>query len=223
VCGAAVKGSARRSPPQLGSPRSHGGSTVPGPSSCGRASRGPLPTGWHPETTRSTADLGGGWLRVWSMRRLAKRGTGVGRAHPAINCVGGRAGRGGDAQSIVCSRTINTSFVERRHGTDRGQNGRNSRRSHRFSKDREIPVARSYFTASRSNFYRPVRTLRTRWEDVHWQQRTTGGQRRRLIMFESWRKDSNSRPFNANRTLPSILDSSTMRESTASFQGPPPL
>ena len=97
---------------------------------------------------------------------------GTGRVHPAIHCAGGRADRGGAAQGIVCSRTINTSFVERRHGTDRGQNARKSRRSYRFSKDWEVQVAMSYFTAYRSNFCWPVRTLRTKAEDGRWQQRT---------------------------------------------------
>ena len=55
-------------------------------------------------------------------------------------------------KASVCSRTIKTSFVERRHGTDRGQNARKSRRSYRFSKDGEVHVAMSYFTAYRSNF-----------------------------------------------------------------------
>ena len=77
-------------------------------------------------------------------------------------------------KASVCSRTINTSFVERRHGTDRGQNARKSRRSCRFSKDREVHVAMSYFTAYRSNFCWPVRTLRTKAEDGRWQQRTLG-------------------------------------------------
>jgi hypothetical protein len=75
-------------------------------------------------------------------------------------------------KASVCSRTINTSFVERRHGTDRGQNARKSRRSYRFSKDWEVHVAMSYFTAYRSNFCWPVRTLRTKAEDGRWQQRT---------------------------------------------------
>jgi hypothetical protein len=60
----------------------------------------------------------------------------------------------------VCSRTINTSFVERRHGTDRSQNARKSRRNDRFSKEGEVHVAMSDFTAYRSNFCWPVPTLR---------------------------------------------------------------
>jgi hypothetical protein len=55
-------------------------------------------------------------------------------------------------QASVCSRTSNTSFVERRHATDRGQNARKSRRSYRFSKDWQVHEAMTYFTAYRYNF-----------------------------------------------------------------------
>ena len=72
----------------------------------------------------------------------------------------------------VCSRTINTSFVERRHGTDRGQNSRKARRTYRFSKDWEIHEAMTYFTAYRYNFCWAVRTLRTKREDGRWRPRT---------------------------------------------------
>jgi hypothetical protein len=72
----------------------------------------------------------------------------------------------------VCSRTINTSFVERRHATDRGQNARKSRRTYRFSKDWRVHEAMTYFTAYRYNFCWPVRTLRVKGEGGHWQQRT---------------------------------------------------
>jgi hypothetical protein len=85
----------------------------------------------------------------------------------------------GDEQAVeavlkasVCSRTINTSFVERRHATDRGQNARKSRRSYRFSKDWMVHEAMTYFTAYRNNFCWPVRTLRTKAENGRWQQRT---------------------------------------------------
>jgi len=37
-------------------------------------------------------------------------------------------------RASVCSRTINTSFVERQHGTARCQNARQSRRTYRFNK-----------------------------------------------------------------------------------------
>ena len=85
----------------------------------------------------------------------------------------------GDEQAVaevlkasVCSRTINTSFVERQHGTARGQNARQSRRTYRFSKDWEVHESMSYFTRYRYNFCWPVRTLRVRGAAGRWQQRT---------------------------------------------------
>jgi len=85
----------------------------------------------------------------------------------------------GDEQAVaevlkasVCSRTINTSFVERRHATDRGQNARKSRRTYRFSKDWQVHEAMTYFTAYRYNFCWAVRTLRRKGADGRWQQRT---------------------------------------------------
>ena len=72
----------------------------------------------------------------------------------------------------ACSRTINTSFVERRHGTDRGQNARKSRRTYRFSKDWQVHEAMTYFTAYRYNFCWSVRTLRVKGEDGRWRRRT---------------------------------------------------
>jgi len=62
------------------------------------------------------------------------------------------------ARSTV-SRTINTSFVERNNGTDRGQNARKVRKSYCFSKDWELHNAASYFIAFSYNFCWPVRTL----------------------------------------------------------------
>ena len=75
-------------------------------------------------------------------------------------------------KASVCSRTINTSFVERRHATDRAQNARKSRRTYRFSKDWRVHEAMTYFTAYRYNFCWPVRTLRIRNEEGAWQPRT---------------------------------------------------
>ncbi|HMB05450.1 MAG TPA: hypothetical protein VKP69_17150 [Isosphaeraceae bacterium] len=72
----------------------------------------------------------------------------------------------------ACSRTINTSFVERQHATARGQNARQSRRTYRFSKDWQVHEAMTYFTRYRYNFCWPVRTLRVRGEDGRWQKRT---------------------------------------------------
>ena len=72
----------------------------------------------------------------------------------------------------VCSRTINTSFVERQHATDRGQNARKARRTYRFSKDWRVHEAMTYFTLYRYNFCWPVRTLRVRDGAGGWQSRT---------------------------------------------------
>ena len=47
---------------------------------------------------------------------------------------------------------INTAFVERRNGTDRGQNARKTRKSYRFSKDWDIHNAATYFICYSYNF-----------------------------------------------------------------------
>jgi IS1 family transposase len=70
------------------------------------------------------------------------------------------------------SRTVNTSFVERQHGTDRGQNARKTRKTYRFSKDWRVHEAMTYFTLYRYNFCWVVRTLRQRDEQDRWQRRT---------------------------------------------------
>jgi IS1 family transposase len=57
------------------------------------------------------------------------------------------------------SRTINTSFVERHHLTDRHHNARKSRKTYRFSKDWRMHEAMTYFTMYSYNFCWPVRTL----------------------------------------------------------------
>ncbi|MBV8555785.1 MAG: hypothetical protein JO116_09475 [Planctomycetaceae bacterium] len=75
-------------------------------------------------------------------------------------------------KASVCSRTINTSFVERHHATDRGQDARQARRTYRFSKDWRVHEAMTYFTLYRYNFCWVVRTLRIKGEDGRWQQRT---------------------------------------------------
>ena len=75
-------------------------------------------------------------------------------------------------KASVCSRTINTSFVERQHATDRGQNARTARRTYRFSKDWRVHEAMTYFTLYRYNFCWVVRTLRIQGEDGRWRRRT---------------------------------------------------
>jgi hypothetical protein len=74
-------------------------------------------------------------------------------------------------RASVFSRTINTSFVERQHGTARGRKARQSRRMYRFRKDWEVPESMSYFTRYRYNFCGPERTLGIRGEDGRWEQR----------------------------------------------------
>jgi hypothetical protein len=75
-------------------------------------------------------------------------------------------------QASACSRTINTSFVERQHATDRGRNARKPRKTYKFSKDWQVHEAMTYFTMYSYNFCWTVRTLRTRREDGRWQRRT---------------------------------------------------
>ena len=49
-------------------------------------------------------------------------------------------------KASVCSRTITTSFGERQHATDRGQDARQTRRTYRFSQDWRVQEAMTYFT-----------------------------------------------------------------------------
>jgi len=70
------------------------------------------------------------------------------------------------------SRTINTSFLERHHLTDRHHNARKSRKTSRFSKDWRMHEAMTYFTKYSDNFCWPVRTLREKTEPRHWKKRT---------------------------------------------------
>ena len=72
----------------------------------------------------------------------------------------------------TASTTINTSFVERHHGTDRHQNGRKQRQTYGFSKEMALRHAASYFIGYSDTFCWCVRTLRIRAEDGQWQQRT---------------------------------------------------
>jgi hypothetical protein len=75
-------------------------------------------------------------------------------------------------RASVCSRTINTSFVERQHATDRGRNARKARKTYRFSKDWRVHEAMTYYTLYSYNFCWAVRTLRARREDGRWERRT---------------------------------------------------
>jgi hypothetical protein len=70
------------------------------------------------------------------------------------------------------SRTIDTSFVEQHHLTDRHHDARKSRKTYRFSKDRRMHEAMTYLTMYSYNFCWPVRTLRERDGDGPWRRRT---------------------------------------------------
>jgi hypothetical protein len=75
-------------------------------------------------------------------------------------------------EASTVSQSINTSFVERQHATDRGQNARKARKTYRFSKDWRTHEAMTYFTLYRYNFCWAVRTLRQKGADGRWRQRT---------------------------------------------------
>jgi hypothetical protein len=62
------------------------------------------------------------------------------------------------------SQTVNTSFVERNNGTDRGQNSRKRRKTYGFSKDWDIHQSMTYYIILSYNFCWPVRTLREKDE-----------------------------------------------------------
>ncbi len=85
---------------------------------------------------------------------------------------GTERGLEGALEASPASRTVNTSFVERQHGTDRGRNARKARRTYRFSKDWRVHEAMTYFTLYRYNFGWVVRTLRRRDDRGRWQRQT---------------------------------------------------
>jgi IS1 family transposase len=78
----------------------------------------------------------------------------------------------GALERSKAGRTINTSFLERHHLTDRHHNARKSRKTYRFSKDWRMHEAMTYFTKYSYNFCWPVRTLRERTEADPWRMRT---------------------------------------------------
>jgi hypothetical protein len=65
-----------------------------------------------------------------------------------------------------------TSYLERQNATDRHRNARKGRKTYRFSKDWEVHAAMTAYTLYTYNFCWPVRTLRERGADGHWQART---------------------------------------------------
>jgi hypothetical protein len=72
----------------------------------------------------------------------------------------------------AASRGVNTSFVERQHGTDRGRDARKARKTCRFSKDWQVHEAMTYLTLYGYNFCWCVRTLRVKDEGGRWRERS---------------------------------------------------
>lgn len=70
------------------------------------------------------------------------------------------------------SHRVNTAFVERQDGTDRGRNAREARKTYRFSKDWQVHEAMTYLTLYSDNFCWCVRTLRRKDERGRWLQRS---------------------------------------------------
>jgi IS1 family transposase len=70
------------------------------------------------------------------------------------------------------SRGVNTCFVERHNGTDRGRCSRKVRKTYAFSKDWDVHRSASVFSYFSYNFCWPVRTLRVKGEGGRWRQRT---------------------------------------------------
>ena len=71
------------------------------------------------------------------------------------------------------SRTVNTSFVERHHGTDRHRSARKSRKTYRSSQDWRMHESMTSYTMDSYHFRWPARTLRELLgEDAWWRRRT---------------------------------------------------
>ena len=67
---------------------------------------------------------------------------------------------------------VNTSFLERQNGADRGRNARKARKTYRFSKDWQVHEAMTYLTMYGYNFCWAVRTLRVKDGEGHWRGRS---------------------------------------------------
>jgi IS1 family transposase len=70
------------------------------------------------------------------------------------------------------SHAVNTCFVERHNGTDRGRCSRKVRKSYAFSKNWEVHRAATMFSYFSCNFCWPVRTLRQRDGAGRWRECT---------------------------------------------------
>jgi IS1 family transposase len=87
------------------------------------------------------------------------------------------------------SHRVNTSFVERHNGTDRGRNARKARKTYRFSKDWRVHEAMTYLTMYSYNFCWCVRTLRVKDERGRWEERSpalAAGLTDRVWTWKQW-------------------------------------
>jgi len=86
-------------------------------------------------------------------------------------------------------RVVNTSFVERHNGTDRGRCSRKVRKTYAFSKDWATHRAATAFSYFSYNFCWPVRTLRVKGDEGRWRQRTpamAAGLTNRVWSLNEW-------------------------------------
>jgi hypothetical protein len=72
----------------------------------------------------------------------------------------------------AASGRVDTSFIERQNGTDRGRNARRARKTYRFSKDWQVHEAMTYSTLYSCNSCWCARTLRVKAEDGRWRERS---------------------------------------------------
>jgi hypothetical protein len=70
------------------------------------------------------------------------------------------------------SSTVNTSFVERNNGTERGMNARTTRKTYCFSKEWDLHNAAAFFIGFSYNFCWAVRTLRVETDEGRYEART---------------------------------------------------
>jgi hypothetical protein len=67
---------------------------------------------------------------------------------------------------------VQTSYLERHNGTDRGRNARKARKTYRFSKEWAAHESASTFVHYTYNSCWPVRTLRQKDAEGRWRPRT---------------------------------------------------
>ena len=88
----------------------------------------------------------------------------------------------------TASVRVNTSFLERQNGSDRGRNARKARKTYRFSKDWEVHEAMTYLTMYGDNFCWAVRTLRVKTAEQKWQERSPAMSAKLTDHVWAWRE-----------------------------------